>query len=402
MSYERPFAGLKVVDLSQGIAGPYCAMLLAQYGADVIKVEPIAGGDWSRSLGMVYGDQTAYSIVGNIGKRSIALDLKSAAGKAVLRRLLRGADAFFESFRPGVVDRLGFSYAAVAAEEPRIIYLSVSGFGQSGPLAERPAMDPVLQAYGGLMADNKGNDGIPHRIPIIPVDMTTGLYCFQAVSTALYARRDQAAGRYIETSLMQSVAGLQSIRMLAMYLEGGTMRPGGAPGGVYRTADGWINLSIVREWEWAGLCTAIEMQALATDPRFATKDLRLQYEVALADILRPCLAGKTSEHLSARLTENQVMHERLNSYNEFLQQPQVAATGLIGWLQQPGVPQPVPLPNIAGAPPLRDGTLQATAPKIGEHGAAILREHGYSPAEIADLQAQGVVGGETLAAAVGE
>jgi crotonobetainyl-CoA:carnitine CoA-transferase CaiB-like acyl-CoA transferase len=169
MSYDKPFAGLKVIDVSQGVAGPYCAMLLAQYGANVIKVEPPGVGDWARNLGVVYGDQCAYSLPANFGKRGIALDLKQDGGRAILWRLIKGADVFLQGFRPGVIDRLGFGYDAVAGREPRIIYLSVSGFGQMGPLAERPAMDPILQAYTGLTVENKGEDGIPHRTPIIAI-----------------------------------------------------------------------------------------------------------------------------------------------------------------------------------------------------------------------------------------
>src|SRR3954471_10939472 len=211
MSYDAPFAGLKVVDLSQGIAGPYCAMLLAQHGAQVIKVEGIGEGDWARTLGTRYGSHSAFSIIGNLGKRSVAIDLKSEAGKQVLWRLLKGADVFLEGFRPGVIKRLGFDYEAVSAREPRILYLSISGFGQTGPLAERPAMDPVLQAYTGLMNENRGADGIPHRIPIIAIDMSTGLFAFTAVAAALHARRDEPRGRHIEASLMQAASGLQVV-----------------------------------------------------------------------------------------------------------------------------------------------------------------------------------------------
>ena len=163
MSYAAPFAGLKVIDLSQGVAGPYCGMLLAQHGANVIKVEPTGEGDWARTLGRRYGGHTAYSIPTNLGKRSIALDLKSDEGKQVLWRLTGGADVLIEGFRPGVLERLGFGYDAVSRREPRILYLSVSGFGQAGPFSGRPAMDPVLQAFTGLMMDNKGEDGIPPR-----------------------------------------------------------------------------------------------------------------------------------------------------------------------------------------------------------------------------------------------
>ncbi|TBR21503.1 MAG: CoA transferase, partial [Reyranella sp.] len=195
MSYDAPFAGLKVVDLSQGIAGPYCAMLLAQHGAEVIKVEGIGEGDWARTLGVHYESHSAFSIIGNMGKRSLSVDLKSDAGKEIVWRLLKDADIFLEGFRPGVIKRLGFDYEAVSARVPRLLYVSISGFGQTGPLSERPAMDPVLQAYTGLMAENRGEDGIPHRVPVIVVDMSTALYAFQAVSAALYARRDETKGR---------------------------------------------------------------------------------------------------------------------------------------------------------------------------------------------------------------
>src|SRR6056297_1561158 len=225
MSYEKPYQGLRVVDLSQGIAGPYCAMLLAQYGADVVKVEPL-DGDWSRILGKVYGDHTAFSIAGNLGKRSISLDLKSEAGREVVERLVDGADVFMEGFRPGVIDRLGFGYEVVSQLNPGIIYLSISGFSQSGPLSQKPAMDPVLQAFTGFMMENKGMDAIPHRTNPIVVDMSTALYSFQAVSAALYARRDEASGRYIDASLMAAAANLQVVRMMAVYLEKGQMAPG--------------------------------------------------------------------------------------------------------------------------------------------------------------------------------
>ena len=187
MSYAAPFAGLKVIDLSQGVAGPYCGMLLAQHGANVIKVEPVGEGDWARTIGKRYGGHTAYSIPSNLGKRSIALDLKADRGKQVLWRLLSGADVLIEGFRPGVLDRLGFGYDAVSRREPRVLYLSVSGFGQTGPLSDRPAMDPVLQAFTGLMLDNKGEDGIPHRVPFVLIDMSTGLYAFQALSAVPWA-----------------------------------------------------------------------------------------------------------------------------------------------------------------------------------------------------------------------
>ena len=392
MSYEAPYAGLKVIDVSQGVAGPYCAMLLAQYGADVIKIEPVEAGDWTRILGRVYGDHSAYSIPANLGKRSVALDLKSDDGKAALWRMLDDADVMLEGFRPGVTARLGFGYDAVAARNARILYLSVSGFGQSGPLAERPAMDPVLQAYTGLMMENRGEDGIPHRVPIIAIDMTTALYAFQAVSAALYARRDQTHGRYIETSLMQAAAGLQAVRIMGTWLEDGAALVAAVPGGVFKTADGWMQLLALQERDWIALCKAVDLPTLAQDPRFATRGGRLAHQDALYAVLRPALAAMTSDDLDRRLTASGVMHERLNSYMEFLAQPQVEASGLMAWLSQPGLTRAAPMPNLPGVAPFVDGTPRAIAPSCGEHTDAVLREHGYSATQIADLVARGVAG----------
>jgi crotonobetainyl-CoA:carnitine CoA-transferase CaiB-like acyl-CoA transferase len=392
MSYERPYAGLKVIDLSQGVAGPYCAMLLAQYGADVIKVEPLGTGDWSRGLGRVYGDQTAYSIPANLGKRSLALDLKSAAGRDVLWRLVRGADVFVQGFRPGVIDRLGFGYAAVAAREPRILYVSVSGFGPTGPLAERPAMDPVLQAFTGLIAENAGEDGVPHRVPIIAIDMSTALYAFSALAPALYARREAAAGRHIEASLLSAAAGLQVVRMLQQHLEHGALRPPAAPSGVFATADGWISVTIARPHEWLAFCTAMEAPVLAEDPRFADFDLRIEHAEAMRAILRPVFAGQPTAHWSARFAAHKVMHERLNSYREFLHHPHTRASGAVAWVEHPAVPGALPLPNLIGLDAFVQDSARARAPALGEHSAEILTAHGYAAAEIAALAAQGVIG----------
>ena len=391
MSYEAPFAGLKVVDLSQGIAGPYCAMLLAQHGADVIKVEAPGEGDWARALGARYGSHTAFSIIGNLGKRSIAVDLKAEAGRQVLWRLLEGADVFLEGFRPGVIRRLGFDYAQVSARMPRILYLSISGFGQTGPLAERPAMDPVLQAYTGLMSENRGEDGIPHRVPVIVVDMSTALYAYQALASALYARRDETRGRFIDVSLMQSATALQSIRLMACHLEGGTMKPGGVPGGVFQTADGWMSIVAINDRDWKSLCAAMDMPALAIDPRFADPLSRLANDAALYAIVRPALAARPCAEWTLRLTEARIMHERLNSYAEFIDQPHVRETGLMQWLEQAGVPQPVPVPALPGTPPPAAGTPRAEAPLPGQHTQAILAEHGFSPQEVATLIADGTV-----------
>ena len=256
MDYHAAFAGVKVIDLSGGVAGPSCAMMLAQHGADVIKVEtPHHGGDWSRILGRRYEDHSAFSIYGTLGKRSLALDLKTPDGKQILWRLMQGADVFIEGFRPGTIQRYGFGYDAVSEREPQIIYYAISGFGQTGPLASRPAMDPVLQAMTGIVNENRGeHDQHPHRIAISLIDMFTGLLGFQAIATSLYVRREGKRGRFIEASLMQGGAMLAVIRMIANYLERGTTQRTSMPSGVFNTADGQLNVTMVRPTDWVPYC----------------------------------------------------------------------------------------------------------------------------------------------------
>lgn len=392
MSYDRPYAGIRVVDLSQGIAGPYCAMLLAQHGADVVKVEPI-DGDWSRILGTRWGGHTAYSIAGNLGKRAVALDLKSPEGRDAVNRLVAGADVFLEGFRPGVIERLGFGREDVARINPGIIYVSISGFGRAGPLAAKPAMDPVLQAFTGFMSENKGYDGIPHRAMPIVVDMSTALYTHQAVAAALYARRDDPRGRHIDASLMQGAANLQVVRMMASWLEGKDVKPGAAPAGVFPTADGWMQLVVLREHDFAKFANLIGEPGWKADPRFADSAKRLAHAELLNGNVAEILKTRPSAEWRDLFTAAGLQNEVVQDYHEFLGHPQVAATGLVSWLAQPGLDREVPLPNPPGTPPLGSEPALARAPLLGEHTRAVLAEIGYGEDEIAAMIERGVAKG---------
>lgn len=374
MSYEAPFAGLRVVDLSQGVAGPYCAMLLAQHGADVIKVEPPVG-DWSRSLGTRYGDQTAYSIAANLGKRSIVVDLKEERGHSIVRRLIELGDVFFESFRPGVAARLGLGYEAVSALNPRILYVSVSGFGQTGPERERPAVDTTLQAFTGLMSVNKGGDGVPHRVGAVVVDMSTALFTFQAVSAALYARTREPRGRHLQASLMQAGAALQTVNVIANHLEGGVMRPGLTPSGTFPAQDGWLNVTVLRNEEFPLLCDAIERPDLKADPRFADNDARFRHVAALTEALSESFRRRPAAEWGERLRAAGIMHERVNTHLDYVRHAHVEASSAVMWVDQPGVGR-VPVPWPPGVTPPASGTRRALAPLLGEHGKEIRAELG--------------------------
>jgi crotonobetainyl-CoA:carnitine CoA-transferase CaiB-like acyl-CoA transferase len=221
--------------------------------------------------------------------------------------------------------------------------------------------------------------------------MTTALYAYSAVSTELYACRDEPRGRHIEASLLQAAAGLQVVRMMQSYLEDGAIRPPGAPSGVYQVADGWMTITVVRLHEWLGFCKAIGLPDFAEDARFRDTQGRYDHAAEINATLRPLLASQPFAHWSERLAAERIMHEQLNSYTGFLQHPHVEASGAIAWLHHPHVPKALPMPQVIGAPPFVDGSRLGVSPGLGEHTEPILREHGYAAGEIADLLARGVV-----------
>lgn len=221
---KEAFSGIRVLDFSRGIAGPHSAMLLAQHGADVVKVEPLAG-DWGRTLGRPYGQNTAHSIAFNRRKRSIALDLTKPRGLEVARMLMKRSDVVIEAFRPGVMAKHGLDNETAKTANAGIVYLSVNGFGSRGPNAMLPVIDAVIQAFSGLMTVARSSDGVPNRLTMIPVDVVTGLYAFQSIATALVRKFRFGSGSHIEVSLMQAAAAFQAAKIMEYHLEGGEPQP---------------------------------------------------------------------------------------------------------------------------------------------------------------------------------
>jgi crotonobetainyl-CoA:carnitine CoA-transferase CaiB-like acyl-CoA transferase len=392
MSFEKPYEGIRVVDLSQGVAGPYCAMLLARHGAEVIKVEPLEG-DWARALGARYGDHTAFSVAANIGKKSLAVDLKSAEGKRIVERLIPSADVFLEGFRPGVIDRLGFGYETLKAINPGLIYLSVSGFGQIGPLREKPAMDPILQAFSGFMSENKGPDGIPHRTPTIIIDMATALYSHQAVVAALYAKARGAPGRRINSSLMEAAANLQSIRMMSAVRDGPFKNVAG-PGGTYLGSDGgWIQIAAVKNHEFEGVCKVLGKEDWIGDPRFTTTTDRYANAGVLAEEVAAIIKTRPAAEWRDKFTAAGLQNEVVQTYDDFVGHPHTTASGLITWTEHDGGGAAWATPNPAGTRRMESGSADAKAPTLGQHTREILGQLGYPASDIDALASQGVVNG---------
>lgn len=389
MSYDHPYEGLRVLDVSQGFAGPYVGGMLSLYGASVIKVEP-PDGDWIRGIGRSHNGNTALGVVANRGKRSIAINLKSAGGRELVHRMARDADVFIESFRPGVADRLGIAYSDIQAINDRILYLSVSGFGQQGPGSGRPATDMVIQANSGFMSINKGEDGIPHKTGVLIADTATGVYGFQAVAAALFAREREQTGRYLDISLMQGTAAFLAPKIVEYHVEDGEPRLLNAPAGSYRTKDGWVAVTLVKEHHFERLCKAMEREELLQDPRFDSFATRSDHSDEIRAIVADALIARTTEDWLARFAEHEVLASSISDFGDWLADDQVAATDIAPMLHQPGMGT-IPMPHIPGTPEPGGSGDEPVSPALGQHGREILAEFGVDDKTIDALVRDGAI-----------
>jgi crotonobetainyl-CoA:carnitine CoA-transferase CaiB-like acyl-CoA transferase len=362
--------------------------LLGVYGADVIKVEP-PEGDWSRYLGTTYGNHTTLSAVFNRGKRSLCLDMKHKDGIAIAQQLAKDCDVLIEGFRPGVAARLGIGYEDLARDNPGLIYLSVSGFGQSGPYSKRPGSDSAAQAFSGLVSVNIGNDGTPHRVGTTISDVVTGVYAFQAIATTLFARATVGTGRWIDVNLCQSTAALLGHKVAEHVLEGGAPRALNVPAGSYQTSDGWMMVTLVNEPQYKRLCVAIERDDLASDPRFADFAGRADSVDALIPQLREVFLTQSTEAWLARLHAADIIAERILNPGEWLRNVHVEATKAAVCQDTPGV-GPIYTARTPGIASLSEDRL-CPAPDVGQDSYAVLLEAGFECGAIDDLVKAGAV-----------
>jgi len=388
-----PLAGVRVVDLGQYIAGPGAAMALAELGASVIKIEPIAG-DQARHIGR-YGESMVRAY--NRGKRSIALDLKSEAGREAAWRLIAQADVVVQNLRPGVVDKLGLGPRTVRERFPRVIYLSISGFGSQGPSKDRPGYDIAAQAESGLMSVTGEPDRPPQKVGVPIVDAAAASLGAQAVLAALYGREKTGQGASIETSLLDVAMHLQAATW-ADFLGGGPEptrigdgQPHNAPAAeVVPTRDGHIVLSAYADEHWRRFCRVIGREELASDPRFDSNPQRVAHRAELRAVLRECLSQRSSEECVALLSGKQIVAGAVRSYAQVLQSPDLAAGGLV--VEAVGADgtryRALGLPyRIDGAPP----AAPPAAPACGADTDALLAEVGYGEQDIAAMRRDGVV-----------
>jgi crotonobetainyl-CoA:carnitine CoA-transferase CaiB-like acyl-CoA transferase len=389
MSFREPYKGLKVLDISQGFAGPYCAGLFSMYGAEVIKVEP-PEGDWIRGIGRSFGGQTPLSIVGNRGKKSICLNLKAEQSRQLIMEMSKDADLMVESFRPGVAARLGVGYEAVKKVNPKIIYVAVSGFGQTGPYSGRPGSDTVIQSFSGLCGVNIGNDGVPHRVGMLVPDTTTGMYAFQAAQAALAGRHDEDEGTFIDANLSQAMGAYMAPKIIEYHLEGGDPRILNAPAGSYETADGYVGIALVKEPQFRIICECLGLPELADDPRYENFETRAAHMETLGPAIAARFKERPTDEWVKGFREHDILADKIYSYGDWLEDEHVKQTRMAPMLQA-GAVGAFPWPTIPGMATEPDGETDMPPPETGADGREILAAMGKSEAEIEALLAAGAL-----------
>jgi formyl-CoA transferase len=401
----QPLENIRVLDLSRAMAGPFCAMMLGDLGAEVIKVELPETGDESRAwgppfVGKPYGPypgESAYFISINRNKRSITVNLKSAEGQAIIRKLAAISDVAIENYRTGVLDKMGLGYAALHALNPRLVYCSISGYGRTGPQADRPGYDAILQAEGGIMSISGPVEGPPSRVGVSIIDISTGMFSATAILAALRVRDATGEGQLIDMSLLDSNVALLA-NIASNYLLGGkaprrlgNAHPNLIPYEAFQARDRWFMLGVANDRQWGQMCQAIGHPELKDDPRFVTNSDRLANRDALTKIIGEAFITRDASEWLAELEKVGIPCGSINTLPEVFNSPQAEARNLAltvehstaGQIKVPGFPY-----KFSQTP----AEVHLPPPTLGEHNEKVLTELlGYSVEDVVRLREQGAI-----------
>jgi formyl-CoA transferase/CoA:oxalate CoA-transferase len=389
--------GFTVIDFTRVLSGPYCTMVLADHGARVIKVEHPVHGDDTRHWGPPFvATESAYFLSINRNKESLTVDFKQPEGLAIIERLLERADVLVENFRPGTLDAIGLGAAELAARFPRLIYCSISGYGQTGPRRNEPGYDAVMQAEGGLMSITGDADGPPYRLGVAITDIVSGLFAAQGVLAALVARERTGRGQRVDIGMLDATTALLTYQAGNYFTTGevparlGNRHPTIVPYECFETADGDLVVAGGNDGIWRRLCQALDLADLADDPQFATNKDRVAHYETLRPRLAERLKARTRAEWTARFAEAGVPCGSVREISEVLADPQLTARGMIAAVEHPTVGTT----RVIGSPVKLSDTpasVRTAPPVLGQHADAILAELGYDADAIRSLRSAKVV-----------
>ena len=387
--------GVKIVDLSRALSGPFCTMVLADLGADVIKIEPGPTGDMSRTWGPFDRGVSTYYLSCNRNKRGMCIDLRNPEGLATIRQLIDDADVVIENFKPGTLENMGLGYEVLSARNPRLVMGSINAFGADGPMSSWPGFDQIAQGYSGLMSLTGFVDGDPTRTGTAIGDLTSGMWLVTAVRAALLERERTGRGQHVGTSLLASLVGLLSVHGQRYLSLGDVPRRTGnahsviAPYGVFQTKDGPLNLAPITSAMWGRLCVLLDLPELPDDPRFATNEARVERRDELREILESRLKTRSKREWTSLFVDAGLPAGPINTLDEVFDDPQVLHSQLtetlthptLGALRQVVTPVFCATASVVSRPP----------PLLGEHTVEVLREAGIDAASINALLAADIV-----------
>ena len=394
---NHPLSGIRVVDLTRVLAGPLCTTVLGDFGADVIKVEPPGEGDFTRSNFPFAGSESHYFLSLNRNKRGMVVDMKKPEGLAIVRELIRTADVLVENYRPGVMERLGLSYDKVKEIKPDIIYCSISGFGQDGPLRDKSSVDMIAQAMGGLMSVNGEADGPPTKLGVPLGDVGGGVYAAMGILGAVAERARTGKGKCIDISLLDCATSLLGY-LGGLYLVSGE-NPGRVgsrhhsvvPYGSYPSADGYVILAGMDHGFWGRLCGALDRKEWMEDERFSTRELRMKNRTILEPMIEAITRTRTTEEWMAHFDEHDITAAPVMNVGEALEQPQIKARNMVADVEHP---KAGPIRLMRSPIRFRDEPLPPVHPPpgFGQHTDEVLEQVlGYDREKIAALHRDGVV-----------
>ncbi len=392
----QPLTGVKVLDFGRALAGPFCSLMLADLGADVIKIEPPGIGDDSREWPPLQNGESCYFLSVNRNKRSIVIDLATEDGKQIVRDLVKTADVVVENFRPRVMERWGLGYEQLQTINPRLIYCAISGFGATGPQSNKPATDIYMQAFAGLMGITGEPGRAPARIGVSICDLTTGLFAAYGTLAALQARHLTGKGQKVDTSLLEGQMAYLSYLVTSFYATGnvpvplGSGHPSIVPYQAFQASDGWVSLATFNDRLWSRAVVAMGLPQLADDPRYDTNPKRLARKDEVVALLSERFLTKTVDEWVAIMEASDVPLAPVNTLDRLLAHPQVAHREMVQTMSHPTAGDV----KVFGFPvKLSDTPCEArlAAPRLGEHSRAILRESGIDESRIDRLIADGTI-----------